>query len=387
VTNSGVTGAGLTVAVVGLGFGAEFVPIYLSHPDVATLVLVEPDDDRRRALAAAYGLPTGHADVADALADPAVDAVHVFAPVHTHADLTVAALEAGKHVACAVPMATTLEDLDRIIAAQQASGRTYMMMETTVLAREYFAVEQMHRAGELGELTLYRGYHVQNLDGFPTYWQGFPPMHYLTHALSPLLSLLGTTVASVQCQGAGRLPAHRRTGGFDNPFPTEMGLFRLRDSDVLADIQMSFFQTARSYIEGFSIYGDRRGVEWPIDNEGELTVFDMFGPADGRRGNRVETSSLAAPDRAERLPEPLRPFVRPTAVALPGMPGEVRVGADHGGSHPFLVDEFVRSIVDGREPLVGARRAAAWTAPGICAHASALADGATTQVPDYKVRP
>lgn len=383
MTGAGVSGAGLVVAVAGLGFGAEFVPIYLSHPDVAKVVLVEPDRERRGAVAERYRLSAGYGDITDALADPGIDAVHVFAPVHTHADLSVAALEAGKHVACAVPMATTLEDLDRIIAAQEASGRNYMMMETTVFAREYLAVEEMHRAGELGALTLYRGYHIQNLDGFPTYWQGFPPMHYVTHALSPILALLDTTVASVQAQGAGLLAEHRRTGGFDNPFPTEMGLFRLRDSDVLADVQMSFSQTARSYIEGFSIYGDRRGVEWPIDNEGELTVFDMSGPAAGRRGNRVVTSSFAAPDRPERLPEPLRPFVRPTAVRLPGMPAEVGVGADHGGSHPFLVDEFVRSVVDGRPPLVDARRAAAWTAPGICAHASALAEGATVKVPDY----
>jgi predicted dehydrogenase len=379
--------SGLTVAVAGLGFGAEFVPIYLSHPDVARVVLVEPDRARRGAVADRYRLSSGYSDISDALSDPRIDAVHVFAPVHTHADLTVAALEAGKHVACAVPMATTLEDLDRIIAAQEASGRTYMMMETTVFAREYLAVEQMHRAGELGELTLYRGYHIQNLDGFPTYWQGFPPMHYVTHALSPILHLLGTTVASVQCQGAGRLAETRRTGGFDNPFPTEMGLFRLRGSNVLADVQMSFSQTARSYIEGFSIYGEHRGIEWPIDNEGELTVFDMTGPAADRRGNRVTTSALAPPDRPERLPETLRPFVRPTAVRLPGMPDEVHVGADHGGSHPFLVDEFVRSVVDARPPLIDARRAAAWTAPGICAHASAMTGGATVQVPDYAAHP
>lgn len=280
-------------------------------------------------------------------------------------------------------MATTLEDIDRIIAAQESADRTYMMMETTVFAREYFAVRDMHTDGVLGDLTLYRGFHVQNLDGYPSYWQGFPPMHYLTHALSPLLSLLGTTVESVQCQGAGRLAARRSTGGFDNPFPTEVGLFHLRDSDVLADIQMSFSQTARSYVEGFSIYGELRGVEWPIDNEGPLTVFDLLPPADGRRGNPIETSSLVVPDRVEWLPEPLRPFVRPTRVRLPGMSAEAEVDAQHGGSHPFLVDEFVRSVVDARPPLIDARRSAAWTAPGIAAHASALAGGAATPVPDY----
>lgn len=374
---------GLTVAVAGLGFGGEFVPIYLSHPDVATVVLVDTDADRRSKLAAAYGLAPGYADFAEALADPLVDAVHVLTPVPLHADMVVAALQAGKHVACAVPMATTLVDLDRIIAAQQVSGRTYMMMETTVFAREYFAVEQMHRDGDLGALTLYRGYHVQNLDGFPTYWQGYPPMHYLTHALSPILALLDTTVDSVVCHGAGRLTDDRRTGGFDNPYPTEVGLFTLRDCHVLADIQMSFFQTARSYIEGFSIYGDRRGIEWPIDNDGELTVFDMRPPTEGHRGNPIEVSSLVVPDAAERLPEPLRRFVQRTEVQLPGMSEPVSVGADHGGSHPYLVDEFVRSVVDGRPPLIDHRRAAAWTAPGICAHDSALADGRRVEVPDY----
>ena len=372
----------VAVAVVGLGFGSEFVPIYLSHPDVERVVMVDPDAGRRESLAAAYGIDPGYAALEDALADPDVTAVHILTPVFLHAEMVLAALGAGKHVACAVPMATTLEDIDRILEAQRTSGTSYMMMETTVYAREYFALQAMYAAGELGELTLHRGFHIQNLDGFPTYWQGYPPMHYLTHALSPILALLGTSVESVTCHGAGRLAEHRRTGGFDNPYPTEVGLFSLRGRDVLADITMSFSQTARSYVEGFSIYGDRRGVEWPIDNEGPLTVFDMYPPAPDRRGNRVETSSLAVSDVTFALPPPLRQFVRPSKLLLPGMAAPVSVGADHGGSHPFLVHEFVRSIVTGGEPALGPRRSAAWTSPGVCAHRSALEGGARTEVPD-----
>lgn len=89
--------------------------------------------------------------------------------VFTHADMAVAALAAGKDVASAVPMATTLDDLDRIIAADQASGRAYMMMETTVVAREYHYIQQLHRRGDFGPLTLYRCFHIQNLDGYPVY--------------------------------------------------------------------------------------------------------------------------------------------------------------------------------------------------------------------------
>src|SRR5699024_2494364 len=100
------------------------------------------------------------------------DAVHILAPVSFHADYSIAALDAGKHCACAVPMATDLEDLNQIIAAQERSGKNYMMMETTVYSSEFRAIESLYRAGRMGELTLYHGVHIQNLDGYPPYWLG-----------------------------------------------------------------------------------------------------------------------------------------------------------------------------------------------------------------------
>lgn len=374
---------GVTIAIAGLGFGQEFVPIYLSHPDVNTVVLVEPDNDCRADVAHRYNLETGYADLSDALDDDKIDAVHILSPVHTHADMTVASLNAGKHVASAVPMATTLEDLDRIIAAQQHAEQNYMMMETTVFAREYRYINQMYQRGEMGPLTLYRGFHIQQLDGFPSYWQGFPPMHYVTHALSPALALLKTSAQSVHCHGAGTLTPGRRTGGFDNTYPAEVGLFTLRDSDVIADITMSFFQTARTYIEGFALYGEKLGIEWPTDNQGPLTIHDMAGPANGTRGNHVTQRDEDPADMVESLPEALQKFVRPSSVQLPGMPRPTHVGAGHGGSHPFLADEFIASIIQDRPPEIDTHTAARWTAPGICAHQSAMSNGAQINIPNY----
>ncbi len=377
------TNPGLTIAVVGLGFGQDFVPIYLSHPDVARVVLVEPDADRLREVGDRFAVPDRYADVQQALGDPSIDAVHILAPVHFHADLSVAVLEAGKHCACAVPMATSLADIDRIIAAQAASRTSYMMMETSAYGREFLTVDEIYRRGELGELTLYRGFHIQNLDGYPAYWQGYPPMHYLTHALSPVLALLDTTVETVQSQGAGRLTPERTAGHFDNPFPTEVGLFRLAGSEVLVDITMSFFQTARSYIEGFALYGDLGGIEWPDDNEGDLTRFDLSPPPPGARGNVIRTSPLPPRNFPQLLPAELAQFVLPSQVQLPGMRAPALVNAQHGGSHPHLVAEFVASIVQDRPARIDARRSAQWTAPGICAHDSALANGTTIHVPQY----
>lgn len=379
-----MTSTGLVVAVVGLGFGEQFVPIYLSHPDVASVVLIEPDEGHRREVAERYAISTTYPDLDRALLDSTIDAVHILAPVPFHADMAVAALKAGRHCACAVPMATSLPDIERIIAAQEASGCNYMMMETSLYGREYLTIEEMHQNGDFGELTLYRGFHIQNLDGYPNYWKGYPPMHYLTHALSPILGLLDTTVSSVQARGAGKLTAERTTGHFDNPFPAEVGLFQLHGSDILVDITMSFFQTARSYIEGFSLYGEHRGIEWPPTEEADMAQFDMFSPRDGNRGNAIDSTSLTLKDFAERLPDKLAPFTHTAAVQLDGMPSTVTVGADHGGLHPHLVNEFVASIVEHRPPRVDVIRSAELTAPGIYAHQSAMEGGTIKSIPAYR---
>ena len=132
---------------------------------------------------------------------------------------------------------------------------------------------------------------------------------------------------------------------------------------------MAFFQTARSYYEGFSVYGDCGGVEWPADNDGPLTVAAMTGPATGGKGNQVQSTRARPLDDTDDLPEALRRFV---------------AGGGHGGSHPFLVDSFVRAVLGQRPSPIDARTAAAWTAPGICAHSSALADGRSIDVPSFR---
>lgn len=372
----------LCIAVLGLGFGQEFVPIYLSHPAVSRVVLVEPDDARRAEVAERYGVRQGYRSLDEALLDDEIDAVHILAPVPFHAEYAIRVLDAGKHCACAVPAATTREELERLIEAERRTGLRYMMMETSVFGRECRWARALHHEGALGDVTFYRGVHIQNLDGFPSYWQGFPPMHYLTHALSPALALLDTSVESVTAHGSGHLDeATRVAGGFDNPFPTEIGAFRLRNCDVIAEVQMSFFRTAREYIEGFSVYGSRMGLEWPADQDGPMRVHSMSGPGEGQRGNRTKVEAIVPPELLDSLTAELRPFVHATEVQLPGMSAPVRVGGGHGGSHPYLVDEFVTAITQNRRSWIDSVRAAAWTLPGICAHESAMSGGAPIAVP------
>ena len=373
----------IDIAVVGLGFGEAFLPIYRAHPNVGDLAIVDTSADRLREVGDRYGIEERFDDLDAVLDDPRWDAVHILAPVAFHAGYTLAALRAGKHVACAVPMATGLDDLSAIVAAQAASGRVYMMMETSVYGREYRYAAMLHRDGRLGGLTHYRGFHIQNLDGFPRYWLGYPPMRYVTHALSPILALTATTVEDVVAYGTGRLRDDRR-GDFDNPFPMEVGLFRLRGRDLVAQVEMSFFQTARPYIEGFDLHGDAMSIEWPVEEGEPLRTYTLLPPgSDGGRGRRAAMEPVDPPDDVAALPPSLVGFVRTYEVTPVDGGPPIRHVAGHGGSHPFLVHEFVSSIVEGRPPAIDAPIAAAWTAPGIVAHESALRGGARLAVPTF----
>ncbi len=363
----------IDVIVVGLGFGAAFAPIYVAHPDVRRVALVDNDPGRLAKVGDELGLTDRFDSLEQAVAADGWDAVHLLTPVALHADQVELILDSGRHCASAVPMATTLEDCARLIAAEQRSGRNYLMMETAVYSREFFHARQLLDRGALGRLSYFRGEHLQNLDGYPPYWLGFPPMHYVTHALSPALALADARVATVRCLGSSRLTPDRV--GVGGPgFGTEAALFRLAPlaggragDDLVANITMSFFQLGRSYLEGFSVYGDEGALEWPQLEGGPMREFVMEPARPGQRGRPVSVADRHPAGAPELLPEPLRPFA----------------DGGHGGSHPHLVHEFVSSIMEGRPARIDARRAATFTAPGICAHASALAEGEEVSVPDF----
>ena len=122
-------------AIVGLGFGAEFIPIYQRHPNAKMYAICQRDEAKLNAVGDAFGVEKRYTDYDDLLADPDVDFVHINTPIPNHAEMTIAALDAGKHVACTVPMATSVEDCRMIIEACERSGKKYMMMETVVFSR------------------------------------------------------------------------------------------------------------------------------------------------------------------------------------------------------------------------------------------------------------
>src|SRR5436305_6498831 len=142
----------INIAIVGLGFGAEFIPIYQRHPDANMYAICQRTPKKLDTIGDAFGVARRYTEFSDLLKDPGVDAVHINSPIPDHAAQSIAALKAGKHVACTVPMATSIEECKQIVEAQRASGKVYMMMETVVYSREYLVVKDLYDKGVLGRL-------------------------------------------------------------------------------------------------------------------------------------------------------------------------------------------------------------------------------------------
>jgi predicted dehydrogenase len=386
------------VAIIGLGFGTQFVPIYQRHPRANMYAICRRSKPELDFVGEAFGVEQRYTRYEDVLADPAVDFVHINTPIPTHGPMSIAALRAGKHVMCTVPMSISVDECRQIVELVKQTGLKYMMAETVVYSREYFYVKELYDAGRLGRLQFLQGSHHQDMDGWPDAWPGLPPMYYATHCISPGLALCGGEVEYVSCFGSGRI-REELIAHYGSPFAVETAHLKLRGSDVTLRVYRSLFDTARQYRESFDVFGTRQSVEWPLI-EGEGLVLHTAKKPQAEMAERIH-----ACDYAHRLPEPIRPFTTRTFLQMDEYRhlAEGR-GADpdgthshlitdpgslegHGGSHPHLAHEFLSALAEDRDPFPNAVLAANITCSGLLAHESALRGGELMRLPEFAFRP
>jgi predicted dehydrogenase len=368
----------IRVAIVGLGFGAEFIPIYQAHPNAEMYAICRRSRAELDRCGDQFGVAKRYTDYHQLLQDKDIDAVHINSPIPDHAPQSLAALKAGKHVACTVPMGTSIEECKTLVEAQRQSGKVYMMMETVVYSREYLFAKELYDRGVLGRIQFLRGSHQQDMDGWPDYWPGLPPMWYATHCVSPCLAILSdpakgqiAMAESVVCHGSGRIRPDL-SKKYNSPFAIETATFRIEGSDVCAEVTRSLFDTARQYRESFDVTGSRVSFEWQ-QLEGEDPVLHMKGLPEPQIPKRVKV-----PDYAGRLPEPIRKF---TGGIHDATHLSFLQGAGHGGSHPHLAHNFLMACLGERPAFPDAPTSANWTMVGICAHASAMKGGERVAIP------
>jgi predicted dehydrogenase len=340
----------IRVGIVGYGvcsFGAAFS--FQDHPNVEVVAVSDLFPDRCATLARACRCQKTYPSLEELVKDDRIEAVFVATDAPSHARHCIEVLNHGKHVASAVPAVFgSLEDAEKLLQTVKSTGRKYMMFETSCFHEELHAMRQIYRAGGFGKLVYCEGeyYHYME-EPIPSYkdWRvGLPPQWYPTHSNAYCPGVNGGSFTEVSCMGIPSVVKHLQPANnvYKNPFGTEIALFRTNDGGTA-----------------------RMAVSWDTPGDsGEK------GRIRGQRG-----SFYGKYDGLEKnLPNTTRP----------PLPPKVDAGG-HGGSHGYLMNEFVTAILEDRKPLVDVALALNLTVSGIVAHQSALKGGELLKIPQYNL--
>lgn len=339
----------IRVGIVGYGvckFGGAFG--FQNHPNVTVAAVSDLMPDRCQELAKVCRCEKTYPSLEELVKDDSLEAVFVATDAPSHARHCIEVLKHGRHVASAVPAVFgSIEQAHELFEAVKASGRKYMMFETSAFHADCYTMREMYRSGAFGHLIYSEGEYFHYMDkpiaSFRDWRVGLPPQWYPTHSNAYYVCVTGGRFTDVSCLGMPSIVEHLRpeNNRYHNPFGTEIALLRTGEGGMA-----------------------RMAVSW--DSQGS-------GGEIGRvRGQRGGFWSTAYGGDQKKLPDLDRPPLPPSVA-----PG------GHGGSHGHLTEEFVRAILEDRQPLVNITLALRMTVAGIVAHQSALRGGERLPIPDF----
>ncbi len=195
-------GSALRIGVIGAGgMGGRHARNLTTHvPGAQVSLIMDLDQARADATAAACGGARTCADGQALIRDPEVDAVVIASPDPTHAELALACLAAGKPVLCEKPLATSLADAERVVRAEAELGRRLIQLGfMRVYDPAHRALQAALTEGRLGRPLLFRGLHTNLATGHPRSAADVI-INSAVHDFHSARWLMADEVASVQAQ-------------------------------------------------------------------------------------------------------------------------------------------------------------------------------------------
>ena len=146
------------IAIVGCGTISQLnVPGYLRHEHCEVTVLCDPNRERAQRRARQWDItPRIVTEYDDVLNDSQIDAIELLTPTFMHPEQIIAGLDAGKHVSCQKPIATTIAETDQISAAVDRAGTKFRTTENFLHYPPIVKAKELLDAGVIGEPTMLR---------------------------------------------------------------------------------------------------------------------------------------------------------------------------------------------------------------------------------------
>ena len=266
-------------------------------------LLADIDEAMARRSADTLGFARSTGDWRQLTGDPQVDIVAITTPNALHADMAIAAIDAGKAVYCEKPLSVDVPSARAMRDAAAASGTCtmvgfgYLRNPMVKLAREIVA------NGEIGEVVSFRGIHAEDYMANPAIPHSFRTdpagggalFDVGSHVVSTARYLLGPVVS---VNGATATIHSRRpvTAGSGETAPVEVddrAVFLVAfESGVTGTIEANWAATGRKMQHAFEVAGTRGSLAFTQERMNELLLY----PADGARGRRGFTRIEAGPD-------------------------------------------------------------------------------------------
>jgi predicted dehydrogenase len=389
----------LRVAIIGGGqFSSSFIHLFQAHPCVEEVALVELNPERRASIAAKFSIKQTFASLSE-LWNSDFNAVAIFTPRWTHAQIALEAIQNGRHVYTAVPMGITQEEISQLVEASSKTKLTYFMAETSFYYPAVVFSRRKFAEGQMGKFVYGEGEYLHDMShGFSDAyaanggddWKStasFPPMLYSTHSVSTILSVTGAQATSVTCIGL------KDTAG-DGIFDSNVSMWKNDQSN-----QIALFETSDGGV--MRIAELRRVGTAPLESTVRMSIFGTEGSFEQQVGYAswatknsfdIITDEIGTFSDVEN-PYSLKPDYIPPNLWDGGfarvhdrsqLPKEfVGLSNGHGGSHQFMVDDFVMDAVGERKAPMNVIDAARFTIPGVLAHQSAQIAGQKLQIPQY----
>lgn len=349
------------IGVVGMIRGAYVISEVVGEPNVEVVAICDTDpkvlaDAKTRLEKAGAANVVCYADYDTMLAEADIDAVYVVTYASDHVSFVVKALNAGKHVLSEIPTVASVEEVKILKDAVSAHPELkYMAAENCCYWGFIQAWKKMFEAGKFGDVVYAESEYLHSLKPEeikpyenPNHWRRYLfAIKYLTHNLGPLLYVMDDEVVSVTCMEPDTVYNPHKLG-----VENGVALFKTAKGAVIR-ILISFGSYCKNG-HRFRIMGTKGTIE---------TGFDQT------------THSFAAFDDI--------PGSKEKYIDIPINDVSFGIAGGHGGADKKMVLDFLKCIIEDKQPELDVDMGIKMSLPGIIAHDSAAQGGTALEIPKF----
>jgi predicted dehydrogenase len=273
----------LKVGVIGVGgIARTHFPGWKDSPHAELVALTDLDERTLKRVADEQGVKKTYTKVEDLIADPSLDIIDVCTPNMYHAPLSIAALQAGKHVLCEKPLAPTPADIKKMIAARDKSGKMLMTAQHFRFQGAAKSLKAEIDSGSLGNIYHARGWMLRRAAA-PTrssftlkkHSGGGPCIDIGVHILDLTLWMMGNprpvAVSGITQDKLRKIPGTFSIWGGALPTDWDVEEFaaafvRFNNGATMV-LEVSWLLHHKTQGEDMQmwLYGDKGGAHWPTN--------------------------------------------------------------------------------------------------------------------------